>query len=45
MNNTYNRLGLEARKKVIDNYSEEIIARKHIELYKTLLNNVDLHRM
>ncbi len=45
MNNTYNRLGLEARKKVIDNYSEEIIARKHIELYKTLLNNGDSHRM
>jgi glycosyltransferase involved in cell wall biosynthesis len=31
------KLGQEARKKVIDNYSEEIIARKYIKLYDGLL--------
>jgi glycosyltransferase involved in cell wall biosynthesis len=33
-NTDTNQLGLNARKKVIENYSNEIIAEQYIEIYK-----------
>lgn len=36
-NNIDNVIGMKAREKVVNSYSEEIIAKKHIELYNSLL--------
>ena len=37
-NNENNVLGKSAREKVVREYSEEIVAKKHIQLYESLLN-------
>ena len=37
-NNENNVLGESAREKVVREYSEEIVAKKHIQLYESLLN-------
>jgi glycosyltransferase involved in cell wall biosynthesis len=37
-NNMQNNLGQNARQKVLDNYAAATIARKHIELYRSLIN-------
>lgn len=40
-NNIDNEIGIKAREKVVNSYSEEIIAKKHIELYKALLKHTE----
>ncbi len=40
-NNLQNMLGQNARQKVLDNYAAAAVARKHIELYKSLITIKD----